>query len=114
MSELLFENPFVVGVTGTAFVLIALVTWVQGGFRAALYSAIGFALLTLILLLVNINVQTDRETIQTLLHQVGRDLEHNEFDKVIAVIHPAAVEAIQRAKSELHNYKFSMARVTGK
>jgi hypothetical protein len=113
MSELLFENPLIICLSGGAFVVVALITWIQGGFRQALYVAIGLALLTIVLFEVNINVETDRESIERVLHDVASDLEHNEYDEIYSVIHPEAVEGIRRAKSELPNYRFTVARVTG-
>ena len=71
MAELFFESPVTIGVTGLIFVLIALITWINGGFKWALYTAIGLALLTILLVLLSIQVKTDREQIGTTLNQVA-------------------------------------------
>jgi ketosteroid isomerase-like protein len=113
MSELLFESPITLGVTGLAFTLIALVTWIKGGFRAALYAAIALAVLTVVLLVVNLRVKTDREQIEQLLHDVAAAVERNDLPAVVSYIHPGAVQGLQRAKSEMPKYQFTSARITG-
>ena len=113
MSELLFENPLLIGLTGAAAVAIALATWWYGSYRSALYTAIGLALLSLVLFEVNVFVKTDRESVIEQIHAVAADLEKNRHEQVIAAIHPEATEWIRRAKADLHRHKFSMARITG-
>lgn len=113
MAELLFESPFTIGITGLAFVLIALITWINGGFKWALYVAIGLAVLTAILVVINITVKTDRELITAELHDVAEAVQHNDLAKVLTYIHPSAVEGVLRVKAELPHYRFSEVRITG-
>lgn len=113
MSELLFENPLLIGLVGVACTLVALVMWIKGGFRPALYTAIGLVIITLLLLLLNISTRTDREQIDQVLHEVATAVEQNDLPKVITYIHPSAVPGLERAKSELPSYRFTEARITG-
>jgi hypothetical protein len=113
MSELLFENPLTIGIAGGACTLIALVMWIKGGFRAAFYSALGLAVLTAILLFINVSVKTDREQVEQVLYDVAAAVARNDFPAVLAHVHPNAIEGLQRAKNELPSYHFTDARITG-
>jgi hypothetical protein len=113
MSELLYESPLIVGFTGLALTIIALVVWIKGGFRNALYTACVLAVLTVVLLFLNLNIQTDREQIDQLLHDVAAAVQRNDLPTTLSYIHPNAVEGLQRAKNEMPKYEFTEARITG-
>ncbi|MCC6511237.1 MAG: hypothetical protein IT423_19200 [Pirellulaceae bacterium] len=113
MSELLFESPVLVGVTGIALTLIALITWIKGGFSAALYSAVVLLLITMLLIGMSQWIQTDREQLDDTLQKVAAAVQANDLPAVMRFIHPAATSGLNRARTELPSYKFSEARITG-
>jgi hypothetical protein len=113
MAELLFGSPVTLGVAGAALVLIALILWINGGFRSALITAVSLAILTVILLIISLRVHTDREQIVDVLDQVAAAVQQNDVPKVLSYIHPSAMPSVVRAKEELSRFKFTEARVTG-
>lgn len=113
MTELFFESPITLGLTGSLFTIMALVVWIKGGFGAALYSAIGLALGTIALVLLSLWTQTEREAIEMVLNDVASAVERNDLQAVLEHIHPGAVGGIHRAKVEFPSYHFSEARITG-
>lgn len=113
MSELFLENPLVLGLAGGVATAIALAIWIQGSQRPAMYSAVVLAVLTLILVEINVYVQTDRERVQVLIHQVAKDIQNNDLEKILSVIHPNAPQLVRAANDASRNFKFSVARVTG-
>ena len=113
MSEFLFEDPVTLGVTGMAFTLVAAITWIKGGYSAALYSALAFFLLTIVLLILNLQVTTHREEVQDVISQVAAAVKRNDLEGVLKYVHASRSAALNRAKAELPNYHFSEARITG-
>ncbi len=101
MSQFLFESPVMLGVTGAAFTLIAAITWIKGGYSAALYAALTFFLLTLLLLMLNLQIQTDREKVENVIGSVAAAVERNDLDGVLAYVHDSKSAALTRAKTEL-------------
>lgn len=112
MSQFLFESPVTIGVTGAAITLIAAITWVKGGFPAALYSALALFVLTILLLILNLQIQTDRERVEGVMHEVARAVQQNDFDGVLSHIHPSRAAAFSRTKSQLSRCEFTEARIT--
>ena len=112
MIDILLEQPITLGVCGGIFVLAAGFFWLQTGFRWLLLTTIGLVALTVILVLVSINVITDRERLNSLLYEVAEAVEANDHARVISYMHPDASAGVMRAKSELPQYDFSEARVT--
>lgn len=113
MSELLFENPVMIGVAGAMLTLIAAVTWIKGGYSAALYAALALFLLTILLVIMNIQIQSDREKVEGVIGSVAKAVERNDLDEVLKYVHSTQSAALNRAKTELPNFKFTMARITG-
>ncbi len=113
MSEFLFENPVTMGVVGAALTLVAAVTWIKGGYAAALYSAVALFLLTLLLISLNLQIQTDREKVRGVIDDVASAVRRNDLDGVLRHVHGARSSALSRAQNELPQFKFEEARVTG-
>ncbi|MEZ6137905.1 MAG: hypothetical protein R3C53_23705 [Pirellulaceae bacterium] len=112
MLEIWFEHPVMLAVGGAALVALAGFFWMQTGHKAALYSTVALAAVTIVMLIVSLQVVTDRERIEKILADVAAAVQANDHEKCYSYIHPSAVEAMQRAKSELPRYVFSEARIT--
>lgn len=112
MNELLLESPITVGISGLALAIIAGLVWTQTSRKAALITALGIALTTVVLVTISLQIQTDRELIEETLHDVASALQRNEHEAVFKVMHPSAAATVARARAELPNYVFSVARVT--
>ncbi len=112
MNELLFESPISLGLTGIALTVVAAIVWMNTGHKAAIWTAAGLLIGTIGLLILERGVITYREELIARISEIATDLEKNDRNKVIAAIHPAAVNTIELAKKELPKYEFSEARVS--
>lgn len=112
MESYLYESPLVVGIAGCAMAIVAGLFWTQTGDKIALYSAIGLAAITVLLVGVNVQVQTDREKIRVIMDEVADAVRKNDHDKVFTYMHPNSIEGLRRAKAELPGFEFSQARIT--
>lgn len=112
MIQFVLENPFVLGAGGLCAAGLAGFLWTQSGSKAAGWAAIALFLLTFLLVVVSVQVQTDQERISHMLHDVAAALQRNDHTYVLSHIHPQASETVQRAEKELPRYKFTEARVT--
>ena len=112
MSELLFESPYTIGVVGIAVAGVAAFVWLQTAQKAAAWVAISAAAITLILVMLSIQVKTDREKIASLIAEVCATVQRNDRERAYQYIHPNADEGLARAKSEFPRLTFSEARVT--
>jgi hypothetical protein len=113
MIETLLENPWVVGGVGLFLVVITIYGWVQTGQKGALYVAGGLFVATILAIFASVLIETRSEQLRKRIHSIAADLEANRFDDIVASIHPEATETVNRARAELPNYKFSLAKVTG-
>ena len=116
MSELLFESPITVVVVGLMVTALAAIVWTQAetqlAQKTAAYCAAGSLAVTASLLVISMQVETDKEKIRRTMYSVASALQHNDLEKVYSSIHPNAAEGVQRAKAELPRYQFRDARVT--
>ena len=116
MQALLLENPLVPLIVGLCVAAIAIVIWTQVDQRQiqrfSIATAIVTLLVTVLLVVISLQVETDREEIESTLHRVADALQRNDFETVYTYIHPNAAEGLQHAKAELPRFKFSDARVT--
>lgn len=112
MESFFLESPIWLGMTGGVIVAIAGYVWSQTGAKSALIATAGLLAVTILLVMVNIQIDTERESVTKLLHEIAAYVEANEYETVIGFIHEAAGDAVSRAKAELENIEFSDARVT--
>ncbi len=112
MQQFFLESPVALGLSGFFIALATVFWWTQTGARIAAISAAMVALVTAILVLVSLRIETDREQIRQTIDQVAQALEANDFPRVFSYIHPGATEGVARAKEELPSYRFLDARLT--
>ncbi len=112
MMEVLLESPWIVAAIGIAITLVTLYVWLQTGRKEAMWGAVAVLVLTGLAVLVSHLVETPQEKLRARIHAIANDLENNRREAVLAAIHPAATETVQRAEAEMPNYRFKLARVT--
>ncbi len=112
MNSFLFESPLWIGLGGSFVSLIAGFFWSQTGNKPSAYASLGLAIATIALVVVNIQVETPREQIASLLDEIAGHLEANNREAIYSFIHPAAAPAVQQARQELPRFEFSKAKVT--
>jgi hypothetical protein len=110
--QLVLESPIAIGIGGLCAAGLAGFLWTQSGHKAAGWIAIILLILTLGLIALSIQIETDQERITHMLHDVAGALQRNDHEYVLGHIHPQAAVTVQRAKTELPHYQFSEARVT--
>lgn len=111
MLELLLESPVTIGLVGSILSIATFYAWVQSGSRPFLWTSIGLLLGTLALVLLSLVIDTDREVLRRFIYETARELESNQYQKVIAKIHPQATGELQDARVRLPEIRFTTARV---
>ena len=112
MIQLILESPVVIGIGGLCAAGLAGFLWTQSGNKAAGWIALVLLILTLGLIALSMQIETDQEKITHMLHDVASALQRNDREYVLSHIHPQAAATVQRAKSEMPHYNFREARVT--
>lgn len=112
MQEFFLEQPVLLAICGLLMAGVAFFAWMQTNHKAALYSTVGLAAATLILVILSIQIETSREQIEKILSQVAALVEKNDNKGVMAYVHPNAVAGVSRFETELPRYKFTQARIT--
>jgi hypothetical protein len=108
----IFEQPLTIVLISVALLTGIAVSWVMSGHKGLLYALIGCSVLAALLLIAERMVVTDRESIEETVQRMARDVASNVPAKVTQHISPAATELLQRANTELPNYKFESMRIT--
>lgn len=111
MPTFLLESPWIVGVVGLFFVGVLVFAWINSGRPIFWKIGAGVALATLLLLLLNILVQTEEERLRSLVDKIARDLEANRFSEVTKIVHPDASEEMRSLKNQLESVAFSYVRI---
>lgn len=112
MEAFFFENPLWLGICGAFVTIVAVVLWVQTGTRSAAVSAVVACLLTILLVLVSLRVETDREKLIRTINAVAEAVESNDLERVLRHVSPNATQGLRRARQELPQYTFREARMT--
>ncbi|MFY8072518.1 MAG: hypothetical protein ACOVNQ_12575, partial [Pirellula sp.] len=95
MQEYLLESPWIIGLLGSFLSGVLVYAWLESGRGAFWKWSLGIALATLLSLIVNIGIQTDREILSQFMTKIAADLEANRFQDVTACVHPDASESLR-------------------
>ena len=112
MATILFEQPWLISTIGAVLTVLTFYGWVQTGNSIALKTAIGFAIGSILLVLLNHWVITDTEKIRIWLVDAAGELQSNEYDKVLKRISPDHTERVESIAARMKTVKFSVAKVT--
>lgn len=112
MDSVLFEQFWAVAIVGAIITAMTVYAWMQTGNPNVLKGAAGIAILTVILLCINVYVVTDREVVRALVFEMAGELERNEYEKTLQRIHPVPTESVKYRSRQLENIKFSSVRIT--
>jgi hypothetical protein len=107
----LLESPWTIGLTGIAAAAICGYGWIQTGKRELLFTFFGIIAASATLLLVERWWVTDKEAIQATIREIARDVESNDFNKMVRHFHSAASEIREQARGEVGNYHFKSISV---
>lgn len=112
MEAFFFENPLWLGICGALVTIVAAFLWMQTGARSAAATALVAIILTVLLVLVSLRVETDREKVIQTINQVADAVESNDLQRVLGHISPNAMQGLRRARHELPQFTFREARMT--
>ena len=111
MSEFLFEKPLLIGVMGTITAVLVAFIWLQTGRKQVLYAFVAVLLATLAGILIAVSVVTDREAVETVLHEAARAVQHNDLNAVLTYVHPDATAIREQAAAEFPRYEFQEVKI---
>lgn len=111
MSTFLAENFWGIGICGFLSALFLLFLLVQTGRIAWLIGAAVAALVTMVLLAIEVRTVTTREEIASTLQQIARDLESNDHTRILRHVSPNSPQLLQHAQKMLPRMEFRRASV---
>jgi hypothetical protein len=111
MIDFLLESPWSIAMIGAIVTAALLYGWMQTGHRSILLTSLGVVIATILLVATGLWIDTAREEVQRFVLDTARELETNQWQKVVAKIHPQAGGELQDAKSRLPSIRFRVARV---
>ncbi|MFO0012521.1 MAG: hypothetical protein ACK553_07255 [Planctomycetota bacterium] len=111
MLEVLLESPVTIGVVGAIVTIAALFTWLHTRVKGLLPLGIATAIATIILVTIGILFDTDKEILRRFVYETARELESNQYQKVLEKIHPQASVEMQEVRLRLPDIRFESARI---
>ncbi len=112
MVTVLLEQPWIVGAVGTILTVVTLYGWTQTGNEIAFKTGIGFAVVSILLMILNLWIVTDAEQVRSWLIEAAAELESNQADKVVRRLSPNHSDRVANAAERLKMVKFTVARIT--
>jgi hypothetical protein len=112
MVTVLLEQPWIVGAVGTILTVVTLYGWTQTGNAIAFKIGIGFALGSILLMVLNLWIVTDAEQVRSWLVEAAAELESNQADKVLKRLSPNHSDRVANAAERMKMVKFTVARIT--
>jgi hypothetical protein len=109
--ETLLENPLPAILIGGPTALLLAAIWLKTGSRWLLGLLLGVLAITLLLVLVEKFVVTDREQITATLYRIAELVEQNDFDAAVEYAHSDSELVRGEALAELANYEFSLVDI---
>ena len=110
--NLLLEQPLAVVIGGVILGLVAGIAWSSSGRKEWLIGLGLVVVLTIVGLIVEQLVVTDREAIETTLAQIARDVESNNLRAVLSHVSSNNPDLQHKAEAEMPDYRFDECRVT--
>ncbi len=108
----LTESPFVLIVIGLIATMTLAVFFVQTKEKRLLPFIIGALCLTLIPMVTDALVVTDREALKLSVQRLARSIQSNDIEKTLEYSHPDAPHVYASIEKEMPNYKFTWCAVT--
>ena len=110
MFRMIAEEPLIVSLMLGAMGFGLLYGWLRTGNKPVAIAGLVFVALIPLAWLVANQVETDREQIEHLIYTLADAVERNDHDSAVTVIADPELES--RARLELQNWEFELAKVT--
>jgi hypothetical protein len=101
---LLLEQPLAVVIVGVVVALGTGIAWTSTGRKEWLIALGAIVALTIMGLVVEQLVVTDREAIEATLREIARDVESNNLPALLKHVSAGNTELTQKATAEMPNY----------
>jgi hypothetical protein len=98
MVEFVLESSWWVGAVGAILTVAAIQWWISSGRREALQIAIGTLLVTLVLVGVGYLIETEQESLRSMVYQTADHLQNNRNSEVVKAIYNHPTEQVLAAK----------------
>ena len=108
----LFDKPIYIVVIGAVLAVLVGAAWSASGRKELLYALAAIAGLVIVGLIVERAVVTDSEAIRATLMEIARDVQSNNVQRVTSHIAASEGQLVQKAQSEMPNYRFTECRLT--
>jgi hypothetical protein len=108
----LFDAPLYIVLIALVLGVLLGVAWTSSGRKELLYALGALVLLTVVMLIAERLVVTDREAIRAKLAEIAGDVEANDVERVTAHIAKGNPSLVQEAQNEMPHYDFTECRVT--
>ena len=109
----LLENPVPIWAVGAVLATFAAIVLAARRNLPSLFALVGVVLLTLILVLVECLVVTEREEVEAAVYRLAAAVESGDLPAVFAMLDPAAVNVRSDATLLMPRLKIAKARVGG-
>ena len=104
--RVLLESPFPALLGGGLLTAMLIGGWVQTARLWPLLAALGVIAVTVGLVVLEQQVETEREKVTTTLREMVQVVEQNDLEGLLQHIHPEAEDIRQKARREFPNYHF--------
>jgi hypothetical protein len=108
----ILEQPVAVVILGIILGLGTGIAWTSTGRKEWLIGLAAIIAFTIVGLVVERLVVTDREAIEATLQEIARDVQSNNLQAVLRHVSTGNSELIRQASAEMPNYRFDECRVT--
>ena len=108
----LFDSPIYIVLVGIILAIAVGGAWTASGRKELLYALGTVVGLTVIMLIAERLIVTDREAIRSTLNEIAHDVQNNDVAKVVSHIAQGSTSLVQKAQGEMPNYDFTVCRVT--
>jgi len=102
----ILEEPIYILILGIVVLIFLGFVLLQTGYHSVLHAMLGVAALTGGLLILERNVETEREQVEAALDTIARDVEANDLDAIYSHVYSGAPDILARAQAEFPRYTF--------
>lgn len=107
----LFEQPILPVVLGIITAVILGFAWLQTGRKPFIYGMVIALVLTVLVIVIERTVVTDREAIDAVLRQAAHAVERNDLPGLLRLVHSQAPNIRAQAEAEFPKYRFQSVSI---
>jgi len=107
----LMESPLIIGVLGTALTVMVASGWTTTGNRYVGLGAVLLALLTVGMVVLERYVETDREIVSNLVHQLADKAEQGDVAGLLEHVHPRGTQVRERIERDMSTWEFTKVEI---